>query len=76
MSTTTWIVFQLWLTGVVAGLMWLLVAWIGKRWDSFMLRRRNHLHRPMANKADRNAAASRRLSERAAKRPNEPVSAA
>jgi hypothetical protein len=76
MSTTTWLLLQVWLTGAVAGVMWLLVAWIGKRWDRFALRRRSRGHNSMANVASRKAGASERLSGRAAKRPNGPVSAA
>ena len=76
MPPTTWLLLQVWLTGAVAGLMWLLVAWIGKRWDRFALRKRSRRHSSMANDADRRAGASERLSGRAAKRPNGPVSAA
>lgn len=48
MSTTTWVILQIWLTGTVGGLLWLLVAWTGKKWERLMLRRRNHpLARPM-----------------------------
>lgn len=76
MTATTWVLLQVWLTGAVAGLMWLLVAWIGKRWDRFALRRRSRRHGSMTNDPGRRAGASERLSGRAAKRPNDPVSAA
>lgn len=62
MSTTTWVILQIWLTGVVGGLLWLLVAWTGKKLERLMLRRRNHPPaRPMAGEGGRDSAAAAQL---------------
>lgn len=41
MSTTDWVLLQVWVGGCVAGLTWLVVAWIGKRWERLAQRTRS-----------------------------------
>ena len=43
MSTTTWVLLQIWVTGLVGGLTWLLVAWINETWERRTQQRRNRL---------------------------------
>jgi len=40
MSTTTWVILQIWVIGSVAGLTWLLVTWLHQTWERFAQRRR------------------------------------
>lgn len=48
MSNSTWVLLQIWVTGCVGGLMWLLVARINETWERHTQQRRNRRegHRP------------------------------
>ena len=43
MSTTTWVLLQIWVAGLVGGLLWLLVAWTNETLERLTQQRRNRL---------------------------------
>lgn len=43
--STEWVLLQIWVTGCVGGLMWLLVAWINETWARLTQQRRNRLEK-------------------------------
>ena len=47
MSTTTWILLQLWVAGFVGGLLWLLMSWTKETWERFA-RQKHHPSNPDA----------------------------
>jgi hypothetical protein len=63
MSTTTWILLQIWVTGCVGGLMWLLVRWIDETWGRFAHRRHSRVNKTTAHNAREKSAASAGLAK-------------